>query len=289
MPIMALLMALSVLLVSCFPGALKLQLTSPPETKAPSGLVIESLPPTGDFQDKFLAFRWCSPDAPPLGLRLRVPRGLKTGSLSDAPDRRYPLVVFLNGSGVSGTDNRRQLSPPALSRFVGALRNPDALVLVPQCPWDIAWDTLEWKNADGPVVSNTPSIMLRSLFAAIDEIERIYPVDSSRRYLLGHSLGGFGAYQACVERPHFFAACVVVAGGFDPAAIGACRDTAFRVYHGARDANVPVEQGRRMAAALGAEGMRYIYTEYPDAGHDILPRVLTDDELVPWLYASRLP
>jgi predicted esterase len=107
----------------------------------------------------------------------------------------------------------------------------------------------------------------------VKAVTRDYKIDPARIYLTGHSMGGSGAWLVASARPDLFAAIAPVAGG-SPAQQSA---TAFLlqkvkavpalVIHGARDALVPAELSRAMAAAAEKAGLKVSYVELPDADH----------------------
>jgi predicted peptidase len=54
--------------------------------------------------------------------------------------RKYPLVIFLHGSGERGNDNEAQLKWGVMN-FAGdqAMRLHPAFVIAPQCPANLQW------------------------------------------------------------------------------------------------------------------------------------------------------
>ena len=97
--------------------------------------------------------------------------------LLHAPDvaENAPLVLFLHGSGERGSDLER-VATVGLPYLLERLPEP-AFVVAPQCPENGRWtDRLE------------------ELEALLDDLLARYPVDSSRIYLTGLSLGGQGAW-----------------------------------------------------------------------------------------------
>ena len=76
----------------------------------------------------------------------------------------------------------------------------------------------------------------------------------------------------------------------DPHAVVAqrLREVPVWLFHGARDASVPVEYSRRLAAALqAAEARDARYTEFPDADHNSWDAAYATPELWTWLFAQR--
>ena len=116
-----------------------------------------------------------------LPYNLFLPRGYM-------PSELYPLVLFLNGSGLSGTDNERQLW--STEGIVEATRTAQyaSFFLAPQ------WPSGPWEPE--PVKELVDNIMVD------------FGVDPSRVYVTGLSSGGTGTYRLLEEYPDFFAAAL---------------------------------------------------------------------------------
>ena len=65
-------------------------------------------------------------------------------------------------------------------------------------------------------------------------------------------------------------------------------DQAEIIAGGEADDSVPVEESRKMYAALQAAGANVKYTEYPGVGHKSWDKAYAEPELVPWLLSQRL-
>ena len=74
------------------------------------------------------------------------------------PARKYPLVIFLHGSGERGDDNNAQLKWGVMNFASGEnMKNYPAFVIAPQCPMNMSWsNTTRGKNGE-IVLQNTPS------------------------------------------------------------------------------------------------------------------------------------
>jgi len=59
------------------------------------------------------------------------------------------------------------------------------------------------------------------------------------------------------------------------------------IFHGEADEIVPVEESRRMAAALEAIGADVRFTELPGVGHNAWDPAYDLDELPVWLFKQR--
>jgi predicted peptidase len=221
-------------------------------------------------------------DGGTLPYRLYVP-----GQLD--PSKKYPLVVFLHGSGERGTDNDAQLVHAQALRLVdeGATAPHAALLLAPQCPPDARWVEVDWDRKTPHVTPAKPSRPMQLLLELLDDLDRRYPIDPARRYATGLSMGGFGALDLCVRRPKAFAACVPICGGGDVARAADLTGIAFWIFHGGTDSVVTPELSRQMTQALRKAGARVRYTEYPGVDHFSWARAYGEADLPDWLFGQR--
>jgi len=72
----------------------------------------------------------------------------------------------------------------------------------------------------------------------VQECKTRFYIESDRVFLLGHSMGGFGAYHQVQRQPDRFAAVIASAGSWSLAQWPVIRGTAFCIVHGARDAEL---------------------------------------------------
>lgn len=187
------------------------------------------------------------------------------------PDQpqRWPLVLFLHGSGERGTDLAR-LRSQGLPPLLDAGLSLPAYVLAPQCP-EGAW----WNPAQ--------------LADLLDTVEAAYPIDPQRLSVTGLSMGGYGSWALALEQPHRFSALAPICGGGDPGRAAEIAHLPQGVFHGARDEVVPLAESERMVAALHAAGADVRFTVYPEAGHDAWTPAYREPDLLPWLIGQRRP
>lgn len=190
--------------------------------------------------------------------------------------QRYPIVIWLHGSGQSGSDNEAQLggAPKILTTEDNQAARP-CLLLAPQCPSaDIGWRN---EVAD-------------KLLALIADLADHLPIDEKRIYLTGSSMGGFGTFSIAAKYPHVFAACVPLCGGGDVKNAEVLKNIPFWVFHGDKDDMVPVERSRAIVAAVkNAGGELMKYTELEGAGHGITGLVYPRQDLHEWLFKQKKP
>ena len=129
-----------------------------------------------------------------------------------------------------------------------------------------------------------------------------YRGDRSRLILTGKSMGANGVWRLAASHPGLFSCIVPVCGfihfeGAPPPpggssdayaeTAGAIGATPVWLFHGEADKSVPVEESRRMRAALESAGGDVRFTEYPGEGHLIWDRVYAEPELAPWMLRQR--
>lgn len=199
-----------------------------------------------------------------LGYLLSLPPGYD----ADA-DARWPLLVFLHGAGESGSDLEKvKIHGPPKLIAAGGFAHP-CIVVSPQCPGR-GWNT-------------------DMVAALIDDLCRSYRVDEDRIYLTGLSMGGFGTWALAASRPERFAAIAPICGGGNPADAVKLRGLPIWVFHGAKDAVVPLDASRAMVAALEALGQTDTvrFTVYPEVGHDSWTATYDDPAFYEWLFAQK--
>ena len=229
-----------------------------------------------------------------------------------ASDKKWPVILFLHGSGERGTDpwkvavhgppklirgpvphvaaptpasgTKAPPPPPAETAEARALREQSAaflkanfIVVSPQCPAGTWWDD------DG-------------VLALLDEITAHHNTDPTRHYLTGLSMGGFGTWSVAMKYPERFAAIVPICGGgstVDLRRTGRDKKAALTslgvwVFHGAKDPTVLLEESETMVAALKKTGVTDLkFTVYPDAKHDSWTETYNNPQLYAWLLTHR--
>jgi predicted peptidase len=203
---------------------------------------------------------------------LYAPAGYTSGT------RRWPLIVFLHGSGERGTDPRELQAQPLPETLAGTTRFP-AVVLSPQLPPPYTW----WSDFFAPVD------------ALVRRLESRYRIDPRRVYVTGLSLGGFGTWSYGLLHPRRFAALVPIAGGYIqgstavPNDICALRAMPIWAFHGADDTTVYPYQSEVLVRALRRCGSKLVrFTLYRGVDHmGSWRRAYSDPALWKWLFAQR--
>ena len=210
----------------------------------------------------------------PLALEKSVTKVLKAGYLlylpkdyGKEPGKKWPVMVFLHGSGESGADLEKVKvhGPPKL---IAQGKDLPFIVVSPQAPPRRGWD-------------------VETLNALLDDVLAKYATDTNRVYLTGLSMGGYGTWAWASANPERFAAIAPICGGGQPRqAARALKNTPTWVFHGAKDLTVPIQESKDMVEALQKAGaMEVKFTIYPEAGHDSWTATYDNPELFTWLLA----
>jgi len=207
--------------------------------------------------------------------------------------KKYPLLVFLHGSGERGEDNEAQLKHGAnLFLQEETRKNFQAIVVFPQCPNGESWSSMESDSSgkwDFPFTKE-PSRQMKLLQGLLNEVMVNNCVDERKVYLGGLSMGAFGILEWMAREPNRFAAAFPICGGGNTlltAIYGSKIPTWF--FHGDADAVVPVQYSRELVEKIKAEKGNVQYTEYPGVGHDSWNNAFKEPNLLSWLLKNTIP
>jgi predicted peptidase len=206
-------------------------------------------------------------------LRKKVTKQIKCNYLLFLPEgyektkKKWPLILFLHGSGERGDDVNlvRKHGMPTVVEKDPAF---PFIVASPQCPAGQWWST-------------------EVLTTLLNDLEKKYRIDPDRIYLTGLSMGGFGTWQLAFENPHRFAAIAPICGGGIPNLTFLIKHVPAWVFHGGKDDVVPMEESKKMVAALRRQGNKAKLTIYPKAGHDSWTKTYENKKLYAWFLSHR--
>lgn len=200
-----------------------------------------------------------------------------------SPKGKHPLLIYLHGHG---QDHKVQWLSEPFAEFRRLAHERGYFILVPHL------GKASWMNARAR----------RVLDELLERVISQHPVDPSRLYTMGMSMGGGAALTYAVHAKRAIAAVCDLFGTTDfvalhqagryarslEAAFGGTPDQVPEVYrrqsalchldafqatpvfvvHGREDAAISVEQSRRFVEAMRSAGLRVEYHEVPERRHE---------------------
>jgi predicted peptidase len=227
----------------------------------------------------FAPHRLVAKDGTTLPYRLLAPTVLQ-------PGQRYPLVLQLHGSGAIGTDNEGQIGAFSNGWLRPEIRKQyPAFVLVPQFPA---------RTVEYPAVANAsqlrshPTALMTPLYDLVDAVAKEFPVDRSRIYVVGFSMGASAALQAINAHPDWFAAVMAIAPV--PPDTSGVPTTPILILHGDRDTENPFVVSRAWFDEMQRRGAHNLeFRAYPRLQHELPPDVPSGKWWRDWLFSKRRP
>jgi len=208
--------------------------------------------------------------------------------------KKYPLIIFLHGSGERGNDNELQLVHGAKLFLRDEIRKEyPAIVVFPQCAIKSSWSNMTASlDKDGKRKFNfqeagEPSKAMALLMGLLNELPVSYHIKKKQVYAAGLSMGGMGTFELVRRNPKIFTAAMPICGGANTATARQIKKTNWWIFHGAKDNVVPSELSQEMYDALLKEKAKVKLTIYPEAGHNSWDSAFAEKDLLPWLFSQR--
>ncbi len=174
---------------------------------------------------------------------------------SDEGDEKYPLLLFLHGMGQRG-NHLDDLYNTGLPKMIKEGMDIPFVTIMPQCPEDSVWTD-----------------ETAALKALVDHTLSTLPVDKTRVYITGLSMGGFGTYEMLIRYPQTFAAGIPICGGlgsmYSKVNILNLADKPLWIFHGEKDPVVSIKESTAIIDTLKTVQSKNLnYTFYPELLHD---------------------
>ncbi len=184
----------------------------------------------------------------------------------------FPLLLFLHGAGERG-DNIEAVKTHGPPKFCD---DPEL--------------SKTWRFITvSPQVKGARFWSPRQLRTLIEQICEKYPVDRSRVYVTGLSMGGFGTWGVVADSSDLVAAAAPLCGGYPLEFAEKMTKTPIWAFHGTADGAVKYEYSRNLVDAVRAAGNQDVkFTTYPGAGHDVWTRTYANPALYEWLLSKKL-
>lgn len=190
-------------------------------------------------------------------------------SYFDNPDAKMPLIIYLHGAKLCGHGLRsfhKYLTLDAIAKG----RNIEAMVVAPQNHGG-GWKPERLNNILEWVVDN-------------------YRVDTNRIYVVGMSLGGYGAMDFVGTYSHKIAAAMALCGGCTLSDVQGLGTLPFWILHGTADYAVTIGQSKKVVNALKEQGNDKLlrFDWLPGANHGRLARIYYLEQTYQWLFSHSL-
>ncbi len=178
----------------------------------------------------------------------------------------YPLLIFLHGASLCGTnmDKVKRYGPISA---VAKGRCIDSYIMAPQNPGG------PWK----------PDKVMKIVDWAIAH----YAVDTTRIYVYGMSLGGYGTIDVAATYPDRIAAAMAICGGATAKDLSGLARLPLWIIHGTADRAVSIKESDRVVAAIRATGndQRLLYTRLQGVDHGRPARLFYMYQTYDWLFS----
>ena len=180
-----------------------------------------------------------------------------------------PVVIFLHGASLCGRNLNRVRRYGPLDAIVKG-REIDALTIVPQNPGG-AWSP-------------------KKIMQVLDWVKKNYQCDSTRVYVLGMSLGGYGTMDVCATYPDRIAAGMALCGGTSLKDVSGLGKMPFWIIHGTADRAVSIKQSKVVVDKLqnSDNDSRLRYEWLQGADHGAPARIFYLKKTYEWLFSHCL-
>jgi predicted peptidase len=190
----------------------------------------------------------------------------------------WPLLLFLHGLGECSHDDLDRVKIHGPPKLVDSRPDFPFVLVTPQCP-----------PPDGGLKGIRAAWNPEHLIQLLDHVSANLNVDTTRVYVTGLSMGGYGTWRIAATYPDRFAAAVPICGGGEPESMApALRRVPIWAFHGARDAVVPLSKSQEMVDEVRRLGGDVRFTVYPDAQHDSWTATYDNQDVFDWLLSQRI-
>jgi len=207
--------------------------------------------------------------------------------------KKYPLVIFLHGSGERGNDNEAQLVHGGSLFLKPEVRQQfPAIIVFPQCQKKSFWSNVEMKvDQNGKQVFNfpkdaEPTKAMNLLIGLVEKLQKQSFTDKRKMYAGGLSMGGMGTFELLWRKPKMFAAAFAICGGGNVEHVKKYRKVPLWIFHGEKDDVVLPVYSEMIVNKLKEMGKEPKFTLYPDANHNSWDSAFAEPDLLPWLFSK---
>lgn len=179
-------------------------------------------------------------------------------------DHKAPVIIFLHGKSLSGTDIKRVKRYGTL-RAIELGRKIPAIVIAPQVASG-AW------NPD-------------KVLEVLKYVQKNYTTDLSRVYVCGMSLGGYGTLHFAGKYADKITAAVAICGGGNEKDACNLATIPLWIQHGDKDFIVPASESKKIVKAILSCDPRanITFTIIPGGNHSNVENLFREDAIYDWM------
>lgn len=183
-----------------------------------------------------------------------------------------PLIIFLHGASLCG-NNLERVKRYGPLHAISMGRSIDAYVVAPQNPGG-SWNP-------------------RKVMNVVDYVEKECKIDTTRVYVIGMSLGGYGTTDVTATYPDRIAAAVSICGGATVKDYSGLVKVPMWIIHGTGDRAVSVTENDRVVEAVNkareeGDSVRLTYDRINGMDHSRPARLLYSSQIYDWLMSHSL-
>lgn len=183
-------------------------------------------------------------------------------------DNKPPVVIFLHGKSLSGSDIDR-VKRYGVLRAIEKGRNIPAIVVAPQLPFG-AWDP-------------------DKVHQVLEYVESRYDIDKSRIYVTGMSLGSYGTMKFVGKYHDKIAAAVSICGGGDERDACNLAQVPIKVIHGDKDYIVRMAESQKIVNAIKKCNKQapVEFQVIKGGNHGSVENLYREDAIYEWLFKHK--
>jgi len=175
--------------------------------------------------------------------------------------KSYPLLLFLHGAGLMGTDNKKVIASGEYTVCKKIIeRQLDVIIIAPQSP--VVWIEFDEDRAGkvpsprGGVVfdQGITSLYLDGAVALMEAAKVSLAVDESRVFAHGYSWGSHATWYLLAAHPDMFAAAILCCGSGSIEKADEIAKTPIYVVHGDNDSVISFEADQKLSKAIKEAG-----------------------------------
>jgi predicted peptidase len=200
---------------------------------------------------------------------------------------KLPVIIYLHGTGGMGTGNTK----PFFKCGGGAAKHllaesfqkkSPCIVITPQIEKHSGWYSASFTDP------SYEQVWLKNAIRMMAQEEK-YAIDLNRIYIMGHSMGGHGVYEALAKLPGFYAGGVAIAavdegGSFNKDNV----DSRLWLFLNQGDKAERVEVAEEFAKKYKRLGGRIKTTIYHSGGHNAWDKALQDQDFRSVLFKQKV-